>query len=453
MAQQNGHPTFSSRIGFILVTAGAAVGLGNVWSFTYVAGKNGGGGFMLVYLLTLACIATPVFMAELLLGRMGKASPTMALKNLQESVGSKLPWRLPAWLGLGSTILILSFYSVIAGQVMAYGGEALQGGFAGWSPEQVTALDASYKSGVLQPTLWAGIFMAMSALIVSAGVREGLERTSRYLMPALFVMLIGLVGFAAVKGDLSAAVDFLFGFNEMKLSPTIFMEAVGQAFFTLSVGVGGIMIYGSYMGADVNLPRATLWIVLMDLLVALLAGMAIFPLLFAHNMDPAVGPGLVFVTLPLVFSEIPGGALVAFVFFLLLTFAAITSSIALMSPMTQRLVEAGWKRSKAAWFVASLAFAFSMLTTLSFNNWSDFYPLAFIGLDHHTFFDLIREGVNNIVLPFGGLAFALMIAWGLKRDDVRNSLPMQEGGLFSLWYGALKYLVPIAIIALFISVI
>lgn len=452
MAQETGHPTFSSRLGFILVTAGAAVGLGNVWSFTFVAGKNGGGGFMLIYLLTLAAIATPVFMAELLLGRLGKASPTMALKNLQESVGSKLPWRLPAWLGMGSTILILSFYCVIAGQVMAYGLEAALGGFSGWTAEDVVALDSSYKSGALMPSLWAASFMALSALIVSAGVRKGLERTSRYLMPALFVMLVGLAGFAALRGDLAAATDFLFGFDDMKLSPAIFMEAVGQAFFTLSVGVGGIMIYGSYMGTDVNLPRATLWIVMMDLLVALLAGLAIFPLLFAHNMDPAAGPGLVFVTLPLVFAEIPGGALVALVFFLLLTFAAITSSIALMSPATQRLIEAGWSRTRAAWLVATLSFAFSMLTTLSFNEWKEFYPLAFMGLEHHTFFDLIREGVNNIVLPFGGLAFALMVGWGLKRADVLAGLPMEEGGLFSIWYGALRYLVPIAIIALFITV-
>jgi len=453
MAEGKGHPTFSSRFGFILVTAGAAVGLGNVWSFTYVAGKNGGGGFMLIYLLTLAVIATPVFMAELLLGRMGRASPTTALKNLQTSVGSRFPWRLPAWLGLGSTILILSFYCVIAGQVMAYGYEALMGGFEDWSADQVAALDKNFKSEPVQPSLWAAGFMALSALIVSAGVRRGLECTSRYLMPALFIMLIGLVGYAATKGDLAAAVNFLFGFHDMKLSPAIFMEAVGQAFFTLSVGVGGIMIYGSYMGEDVNLPKATLWIVLMDLFVALMAGMAIFPLLFAYNMDPAVGPGLVFVTLPLVFSEIPGGAYVAFVFFLLLTFAAITSSIALMSPVTQRLIEAGWTRAKAAWLVAALAFAFSMLTTLSFNEWADVHPLAFLGLEEHTFFALIREGVNNIVLPFGGLSFALMVGWGLKRTDVMTSLPMADGGLFRVWYGLLKFLVPVAIVALFVSVI
>lgn len=451
--KQETHPSFSSRLGFILVTAGAAVGLGNVWSFTYVAGKNGGGGFMLIYLVTLIAIAAPVFMAELLLGRMGKASPTTALKKLQQEAGSSLPWRLPAWLGLASTILILSFYCVIAGQVMAYGLEALKGGFAGWSAEEVSALNDAFKASPLEPSLWAAAFMALSAFIVSAGVRGGLERTSRYLMPALFLMLIGLVVFAAVRGDFAAAINFLFGFHDMKLSPAIFMEAVGQAFFTLSVGVGGIMIYGSYMGKDVNLPRATVWIVMMDLLVALLAGLAIFPLLFAYGMDPAVGPGLVFVTLPLVFSEIPGGALLAFIFFLLLTFAAITSSIALMSPATQRLIEAGWSRGKAAWLVAGLGFGLSIFTTLSFNHWQDFYPLAFIGFTHHTFFDLIREGVNNIVLPFGGLSFALMIGWGLKRAEVRAALPMAEGGLFSLWYGVLRYLVPVAIVALFISVI
>ena len=447
------HPSFSSRIGFILVTAGAAVGLGNVWSFTYVAGKNGGGGFVLIYLLTLAFIATPVFMAEMLLGRLGKASTPTSLKKLQTSAGSKLPWALPAWVGLLATILVLSFYAVISGQVMAYGWEALQGGFAGWEKDQIIALDKAFKADPSVPIFWSILFLVATAAIVSLDIRKGLERASRLMMPVLFVMLIGLVLFAALRADFSAAFNFLFGFNEMQLSPKILMEAVGQAFFTLSVGVGGIMLYGSYMGDDVNLPKASLWIVLMDLSVALLAGLAIFPILFSASIDPAAGPGLVFITLPLAFSGIPGGAILAFVFFLLLTFAAITSAISLLSPPTARLEEAGWSRAKSAWVMGACAFVLSLATTLSFSSWADFHPLAFLGFEGMTPFDLIREGVNNVVLPLGGLAFALMVGWGLKREDVRAALPMENGALFSIWYGALKYLVPVAIIALFLTAI
>lgn len=445
------HPTFSSRIGFILVTAGAAVGLGNVWSFTYVAGKNGGGGFVLVYLLTLLFIAAPVFMAELLLGRMGRASTPTGLKKLQVNAGSKLPWALPAWVGLVASIFVLSFYSVIAGQVMAYGFEALKGGFAGWSADQIVALDASFKANPLSPIFWSALFILLAAAVVSLDVRAGLERTGKWLMPILLFMLVGLVGFAAFKADFAAGFNFLFGFREITLSPHILLEAVGQAFFTLSVGVGGIMLLGSYMGKDVHLPKASAWIIMMDLSVALLAGLAIFPLLFSAGMDPAVGPGLVFVTLPLVFADIPGGALLAFVFFLLLSFAAFTSAISLLATPTARMEESGISRGRSAWYLGGSAFALSLLTTLSFSSWQDFYPLAFLGFDGMTFFDLIREGVNNIVLPLGGLAFALMVGWGLKRETVREALPMKNQLFFTVWYGVLRYLVPIAITALFVT--
>ena len=447
------HPTFSSRLGFILVTAGAAVGLGNVWSFTYVAGKNGGGGFVLVYLLTLLFVAAPVFMAEMLLGRMGRASTPTSLSKLQKRAGSRLPWALPAWVGLVASVFVLSFYSVIAGQVMAYGFEALKGGFAGWSTEQILALDADFKANPVSPIFWSALFIFLAAAVVSLDVRAGLERTGRWLMPILLFMLIGLVGFSAMKADFAAGFDFLFGFHEIILSPHILLEAVGQAFFTLSVGVGGIMLLGSYMGSDVKLPQASGWIILMDVSVALLAGLAIFPLLFSAGMDPAVGPGLVFVTLPLVFANIPGGALLAFVFFLLLSFAAFTSATSLLATPTARMEEAEISRKKSAFFLGVASFVLSIATTLSFSSWSEFYPLAFIGLEGMTAFDLIREGVNNIVLPLGGLAFALMVGWGLKRDEVRAALPIENKVLFALWYGLLRYLVPVAISALFITAI
>lgn len=453
MGIQSQGPRFSSRLAFIVATAGSAIGLGNVWSFTYVAGINGGAGFILVYLLALAFVATPVFIAELLLGRMGRASPVTALKSLATEAGSRLPWHWVAWVGLVATIMVLSFYSVIAGQIMAYGYEALTGGMTGWSVEAIRAFDGEFKSSPVGPLLWSAVFCALTAAIVAAGVQGGIERASKLMMPALFVMLLGMVVYAAINGAFARALDFLFGFNDMIFGPKLFLDAVGQAFFTIGVGVGGIMIMGSYMGRDVHLPKAAGTVVIMDLSVALLAGLAIFPLLFASGMDPAVGPGLVFVTLPVVFTQIPAGAIVAFVFFLLLTFAALTSSIVLLSPTTAKLEEWGVRRPVAAWTMAFIVLVLSSLTILSFSSWKEFYPLAFLGLDGHTWFDLIREGVNNIILPLGGLSFALMVGWGLPKARVAETLSLDEGALFHLLYALIRYMVPIAIAALFLSAI
>ena len=348
MQAKGAYPSFTSRLAFIIAAAGSAVGLGNVWGFTYVAGQNGGGGFVLIYLLALAFVAGPAFMAEMLIGRMGKASPPTALGKLQASVGAKLSWPAVGWVGLVGTIMVLSFYAVIAGQAMYYGLIALEGGFAGWSEGAVVALDADFKADPLAMALWSAAFMAFTAAIVSFDIRTGIERAGKVMMPTLFIMLIGLVIYSGQTGDMDRAVDFLFGFHGIDLTSRLFLEAVGQAFFTLGVGVGGIMTYGSYMGDDVKLPRATFWIVAMDLFVALAAGLAIFPLVFASGVEATAGPGLVFLTLPIIFTEIPGGAFVAFGFFLLLTFAAVTSSISLLAPTVARMTEGRTGRPLAA---------------------------------------------------------------------------------------------------------
>lgn len=448
--QQNSK-TFSSRFGFIIATAGGAVGLGNIWSFTYVAGKNGGAGFMLVYLLALVAIAAPVFIAELLLGRMGKAEPVLAMQRLRDMSGSGLPWQWIAWAGLAGTVLILSFYSVIAGQILAYVDEAARGSFEGWSPQQVFDLDAAFKSSSSGPIFWTSLFCAATALIVAFDIRTGIERASKLMMPTLFVLLVGLALYASYTADFDRAVTFLFGFNDMTFGLPLILDAVGQAFFTISVGVCAVMVMGSYMGEDIDLPRASLWIIVMDLVVALLAGLVIFPLLFAGDVAPNAGPGLIFLTLPLVFAGVPSGALVAFVFFLLLTFAALTSSIILMAPSTAKLEEAGLRRGYAAACVALLVLALSTLTILSFGSWKEVYPLAFIGLDGLTWFQIIKDGVNNFLLPLMGLAFAWMVGWALPREKVQAALPMSDGALFSLWYASIRYLVPVAVLALFLS--
>ncbi|WP_417449745.1 sodium-dependent transporter [Kordiimonas sp.] len=453
MQAKGAYPSFTSRLAFIIAAAGSAVGLGNVWGFTYVAGQNGGGGFVLIYLLALAFVAGPAFMAEMLIGRMGKASPPTALAKLQASTGSRLRWPSVGWIGLIGTLMVLSFYAVIAGQAMYYGLIALEGGFGGWSESAVTKLDADFKANPWAMALWSAAFMAFTAAIVSFDIRTGIERAGKVMMPLLFIMLIGLVAYSGHTGDMGAAVNFLFGFHEINFSSRLFLEAVGQAFFTLGVGVGGLMTYGSYMGDDVRLPRATFWIVAMDLFVALAAGLAIFPLVFASGVEPTAGPGLVFLTLPIIFAEVPGGAFVAFIFFLLLTFAAVTSSISLLSPTVQRLAEARVSRPVAACLMAGAAVMLSLLTVYSFAGGRGVYPLAAFGLNGMTAFDLIREGVSNFILPLSGLAYCLIIGWALKREVVRAALPMAEGRLFTLWYGVVRFIAPLAITALFIGAV
>ena len=443
-------PTFTSRLAFILVAAGSAVGLGNIWAFPYVAGKNGGGGFVLVYIIALALIAAPALMAELTLGRLGRGSPPTTLKRLQKAVGSKVSWSFFGWMGLIANILVLSFYGVISGQAMAYVWFAIEGQFSGLSASQVYGMDGSFKASFYGPLYWTLSFITITCVIVAFDIRVGLERAGKFLMPMLFVLLLVLVGYAGIYGDMAAAVDFLFGFSDAHIDLKVIMEAVGQAFFTLSVGVGGLMMYAAYMGEDVNIARAALWIVLLDLSIALLAGLAIFPLVYSEGVDPAAGPGLVFVTLPILFAKLPGGMFMAVLFFLLLTFAALTSSISMITSGVARFEEAGVNRVLSAIIVGVITMVLSMLTILSFGPMADLYPFAdiFPSLDGMTFFDLIREGINNIILPVGGLAFVLMVGWGLKSDMINTALkgssPAFISGLMIIW----RYVVPVAIIAL-----
>lgn len=445
-------PQFTSRLAFILVAAGAAVGLGNVWGFTYVAHKNGGAGFMLAYLAALLLIALPAFLSELVIGRIGRASPPRALHNVQQaSGGSALDWRIYGWGGVGAALLILSFYMVIAGEAMAYGWTALTGGIKGWTPDAVKSLDQAYKATPVPGLFWGGLFIGVTIVICALDVRRGLERTGKILMPVLFAMLFLMVFYAAQTGDMVAALAFLFDPSDLKLSSGIMMEAMGQAFFTMSVGMGGIMLLGAYMGEEVNMAQAAIWVLIMDLAVAVLAGLIIFPIVYAVDAAVTPGPGLVFITLPTLFVDLPFGGLAAVVFFLLLSFAAITSSIALLAVPVAWLEDRGWSRLRASMVMGLLAYGLSVGSVFSFNVWKDFYPLAAFGFTSETVFELIREGVNNIILPIGGLAFAVIVGWKLPRGQVRTAIDVRSDTVFGLWYFAVRFIVPLAVSAIFVN--
>jgi len=444
--------SFSSRIAFILVTAGAAVGLGNIWYFPFVVGKSGGGTFLILYVVMLLLIATPVFVAELLLGRMGAASPPTALKNLAKREGAKLPWHWIGWMGVVGTVFILSFYSVISGQALAYAGIAVTGDFTGLSAAEIVTLDAAFKANFLTPAIWHTAFMMLTTWVVAQDIRSGIERAGKYLMPLLFIILFLMVVYAVTTAGFGAAVDYMFTFSVIDITPSLLIKSFGLAFFTLSVGVGGIMMYGAYMGKDIKLGNTVGWIVGMDLMVAILAGLAIFSLVFAHGLDAGAGPGLVFQTLPIIFASVAGGSVLGTAFFLLLTVAALTSAISLMSPSVQWFVEKGWSRRKASVLMGFIIYILGYATVFSFNIWGDWAPLGFIeSLSHATIFDLISETINVIVLPIGGLAFALMIGWGMSRTSVMKALPAEGGMVFTIWYWSLRVLVPLAVLALFVS--
>jgi len=350
---------WSSRLTFILAAVGSAVGLGNIWKFPYITGEYGGGVFIFAYLICICLIGLPIMLSEIALGRRGKQSPVNTMLQLSQEAGAPTAWSLLGWSGMAAGCLILSYYSVIAGEVMAYSFRASSGIFNHQTVDGVKGILTSLESEPEKLLAWHTLFMALTILSVARGVKGGIEKTVSFLMPALFVLLLLLVGFAMNSGGFEQAVDFMFtpdidkffyarnemgeylmdAENEKIFTWVPMMVAMGHAFFTLSLGMGAIMMYGSYLNRHVSIGQMTLIIGSLDTLVALLAGLAIFPLVFANGLDPAAGPGLIFETLPLAFGSMAGGTFIGTLFFVLLFFAALSSAISLIEPTVACLIE------------------------------------------------------------------------------------------------------------------
>jgi NSS family neurotransmitter:Na+ symporter len=346
----------------------------------------------------------------------------------------------------------LSFYSVIAGWTAAYLVKSASGSIAGLSAEEVGAgfYDFTHNSG--QVIIWHFLFTAATIFIVSRGVKIGLERLVRVLMPALFITLIALVINSAIIGDFSTAVKFLFTADLSKLTAVVVLAAVGQAFFSVNVGIGGVLTYSSYLPQDVNIFRSAIIIALGDTLVALLAGLAIFPIVFANNLDPGGGPGLIFVTLSTAFAKMPAGALIGFGFFLMLIFAALTSSISMLETMTARFIEIrGMTRTRAAVMIGSGTFLAGLVTVFSFSSWENVYLLDWIpAFAGKTPFDLIDYVVTNIMMPLGGMLYALFAGWWLSKETSIYEMDIGEGTLFKLWLLLVRIVAPLAVAAVFV---
>ena len=444
--------SWSGRLTFILASIGAAVGLGNIWKFPYTLGSSGGSAFVLVYVIAILLVATPIMISEMIIGRHARASAPTALRKVAVESGTSRHWGLLGWMGLFALFLVLSFYSVVAGWTAAYLVKSASGSIAGLSAAEVRAGFGEFTHDSGTVIFWHFLFTAVTIFIVSRGVKIGLERVVRVLMPALFITLVALVINSAFIGDFSTAVDFLFTADLSKLTPAVMLAAVGQAFFSVNVGIGAVLTYSSYLPQDVNIFRSSIIVALGDTLVALLAGLAIFPIVFANNLDPGEGPGLIFVTLSTAFAQMPAGSLIGAGFFLMLVFAALTSSISMLETMTARIIEVpGMTRTKAVLSIGTGTFLMGLITVFSFSSWENVYLLdaipTFAGM---TPFDLIDYIVTNILMPLGGLLYALFAGWWLSRETSIFEMGVGDGAMFKLWLLLVRIVAPLAVAAIFV---
>jgi NSS family neurotransmitter:Na+ symporter len=444
--------TWSSNWTFILAAIGAAVGLGNIWKFPYVVGVNGGGAFVIVYLVAVFLIAIPILIGELLIGRLGHRSPPVAVENVAAESGRSRSWSIVGWMGLIAGFLIATYYSVIAGWTLAYILKAA-GGFGGVAATEVAQQFELLQEDPVMMTAWHTLFITIAMFIVARGLNDGIERTVSFLMPALFVMMLVMIGYAAVAGDFGAGVEFLFNTDFSKINAETILIAIGQAFFSIGVAMGLMMIYGAYVPDSVSLTRSATIIAVADTLVAILAGLMIFPLVFSNGLDPGEGPGLIFKTLPTAFASMPGGQIFGALFFLLLAFAAVTSIIALIEPMIA-FAEDRWGMARRTGCVVFgvIAWALGLGTVFSFNALSDFAPLsAFRVFDGMTVYALIDYFTANIMMPLGGILIAVFVGWMVKQEILDEHLDFGSPLLAKTWRLLIRFIAPVGILAVLVT--
>ncbi|PWV76659.1 sodium-dependent transporter [Halomonas sp. A11-A] len=439
------HAQWSSKMAFILAATGSAVGLGNIWRFSYMVGDSGGAAFVLVYLACVALVGLPILVAEWLIGRRGQENPINSMLDLARQSGRLPAWALVGASGVLAAFLILSFYSVIGGWSLSYTLSSVTGAFSGQDADAIGALFGGLLGSPGTLTLWHTAFMALVIFIVARGVTKGLEGAVRTMMPGLVLLLIVLVGYGMTTGHFGEALAFMFRPDWSAVTGGVVLAAMGQAFFTLSLGMGIMMAYGSYLGEDVNLIGTARTVIILDTVIALLAGMAIFPIVFANGMSPADGPGLIFVNLPVAFGNMTGGAILGLMFFLLLTFAALTSAISLLEPVVELVEERTPLSRVAATLTSGVAvWALGIAALMSFNVWGDF---LIFGLN---IFDLLDTFTSKVLLPLTGLGAILFVAWCLERQSVASELGL-AGGTERLWHLVARYVAPIGVIVVFVT--
>lgn len=442
------HAEWSSRFAFILAATGSAVGLGNIWKFPYITGENGGGAFVIVYIVCVALIGIPIMVAETMLGRRSRQNPVSTMEMLTKEAAADEHWHYLGWLGVLAGMLILSYYSVIAGWASAYVLKAFTGSFFDSDATAIKIIFDDFVASPVQLIVWHSLFMAATMVIVARGINKGLEKAVRFLMPGLFVLLILLMAYAMSTSGYFQGLHFLFKPDFSKLTGSSVLTAMGQAFFTLSLGMGSVMVYGSYLSKDVSIAKASILIAGADTIVALMAGIIIFPLVFTYNLHPASGPGLIFQSLPIAFGTMTGGWLFGVLFFVTLVFAALTSSIALIEPAVAWLVESkGLSREKACVGAGLVTWFLGLGTVFSFNVWSG------VKLFDRTVFELLDYLTANLMLPVGGFCIAIFAGWIMKRQHSEQELNMPSVQSYQGWKFLIAYVAPAAVFLVFLHVV
>ena len=443
MEQLKSHGKWSGKWTFILAATGSAVGLGNIWGFPYMAGTNGGGAFVLIYLACILIIGLPIMMAEIVIGRRASSSPVNSMKSAALDSNRSSNWQLIGWGGLVAGILILSFYSVLAGICINYifisALPDLQ-----LSSEDQFSITTSSASNLL---IWHTIFIFITAGVIASGIKNGIGRFVRVLMPLLGFILILMVLNAVINGDFLKGLQFLFRPDFSQVNPQTFLSAMGQAFFSLSLGMGAIMTYGAYMSDDQKILNTSITVGGLDTLVALMAGLAIFPIIFASGLEVnSGGVGLVFITLSQTFETMFLGQVFGPLFFILLVIASLSSSISLLEPSVAYFSEKNIiSRKSAAFMFGFLAWFLGIGSVLSFNVLSDFYLLG-----DRTILDSIVFIGNNLLLPLGGLFVAIFVGWFMKKELIQEQLQLSNGVL-NTWYFFIRFVAPIAVGAILIT--
>lgn len=438
--KENIHGQWGSSLIFVLAAAGAAVGLGNIWKFPFMAGENGGAAFVLVYLVCIFVVGLPLLLAEILLGRRGQASPINAMTNVATESKASKKWSIIGWLGALAGFLVTSYYVVIAGWAARYTFRSLENEWSGVDAATIAGEFSLFRGDGNALLIWGSLFLIVTMFFVARGVKSGLEAVVRYIMPVLIVILLGLLAYAFSTGYIGEAASFMFKFEPSKLTNEVLLSAVGHAFFTLSLGMGAIMAYGAYMPRNASIAKAAVGIVFVDTLVAILAGLVIFSVVFAHGLNPGSGTGLLFETLPVAFGAIPGGWIIASIFFLFVTFAALTSSVSLVEPFVAYLVEKGLTRIKAAIAVGVVCWLLSIGSALSYNVWSD------VHFWKGTFIDNMFYITDNILLPLGGILIGIFVGWCMKDTKIRREMKPANEFLYLVWRIAVRWVAPIAVI-------
>ncbi|MBI4194699.1 MAG: sodium-dependent transporter [Betaproteobacteria bacterium] len=427
-----------SRAGFILATVGAAVGLGNMWRFSYVLGENGGAAFLLAYVACVLVLGVPLMLAEFALGKGARSDAIATFERLAPHPA----WRAAGWLGMAAAFLILTYYAVVAGWAYRYLAGYASGTFRGMPREEVRGYFEAFITHPLEPVLWQFVVIATTVGVVAAGIERGIEATNKVLMPLLGAIVVALAAYALTLDGARRGLVFLFAPDWSALArPEVYLAALGQAFFSLGIGMGILLTYASYTTQTQRLAPAALSVAACDTLFSLVAGVAIFPAVFAFGLDPAHGPPLAFVTLPQVFAVLPGGGVVGLAFFLLLSAAALTSAVSLLEvPVAFLVRRLRWTRPAAAAAVGLAAFTLGLPSALGFGLLAEIRPFG------SGILEAADHVASDLLLPLSGLLIALFAGWALAPALLRNASGLRSPAAWHAWRLLLRYVVPVLIL-------